>query len=114
MSGTHRRQGRSSASTRANTVNNNNNNNIPNTRSMGNAKLRDFIQRMDTPDSFRQALEDHLGIPSIRTRFYPPQPHLIAERVGNVAQRRRDMVPIGIRYDLALSLYIYLTSEKRS
>ena len=96
MPGTRRRQDRLNASMRANTVNNDNN--IPNTSTMGNEKLRAFIHRMDIPDSFRQALEDDLGIPSIRTRLHPPQPFVISQRVGNVAQRRRDMVPIGIRY----------------
>ena len=117
MPGT-RRQGRPNASMHANTVNNDNN--IPNTRTMGNEKLRAFIHRMDIPDSFRQALEDDLGIPSIRTRLHPPQPFVISQRVGNVAQRRRDMVPIGIRYanpspspSLSLSLSLFNIREKK-
>ena len=93
-----RRQTRPSAATRVS--------NIPNTRTMGNVRLRAFIYAMDTPDSFREALEEHLGIPSVRTRLQPPRLDVIAQRVGNVAQRRRDMVPIGIRYAYLYILYL--------
>lgn len=88
MSG-NRRQNRPSARRPANS--------IPNTRTMGNEKLRAFIHDMDTPEDFRVALANHLGIPSVRNRLLPPRLDIIAQRVGNVAQHRKDMVPIGTR-----------------
>ena len=77
---------------------------------MGNEKLRAFIRDMDTPKDFRVALADHLGIPSVRYRLLPPRPDIIAQRVGNVAQHRKDMVPIGTRYAI-LFLFPFFTSE---
>lgn len=91
-----RRQSRPSARTPVN--------NIPNTRTMGNEKLRAFIHDMDTPDDFRAALAEHLGIPSVRSRLQPPRLDVIGQRVGNIAQRRKDMVPIGTRYATPTSL----------
>ena len=85
-----RRQSRPSARRPANS--------IPNTRTMGNERLRGFIHDMDTPKDFRVALADHLGIPFVRSRLLPPRLDIIAQRVGNIAQHRRDMVPIGTRY----------------
>ena len=73
-------------------------NSIPNTRTMGNEKLRAFIHDMDTPENFRVALQAHLGIPSIRNRLLPPRLDIIGQRVRNIAQHRKDMVPIGTRY----------------
>jgi hypothetical protein len=95
-----RRQGRPSTSTPVN--------NIPNTRTMGNVKLRAFIDTMDTPDSLREALGEHLGIPSVRNRLQLPRLDVIAQRVGNIAQRRKDMVPIGIRYANRYLLFYFI------
>ena len=47
---------------------------------------------MDTPKEFRVAFADRLGNPSVCKRL------IIAQRVGNIAQHRKDMVPIGTKY----------------
>lgn len=99
MSG-NRRQSRPSATTPVDS--------IPNTRTMGNERLRVFIRNMETPNSFREAFGEHLGIPSVRTRLHPPQPGVLLQRVGNVAQRRRDMVPVGTRYATPTFFYLRL------
>ena len=67
-----------------------------------------FIHGMDTPDDFRAALAEHLGIPSVRSRLRPPRLDIIGERVGNIAQRRRDMVPIGTRYATSTTFSSFL------
>lgn len=64
---------------------------------MGRERLRTFIRDMETSESFREALESHLGVPSVRNRMQPTQPEVIVRKVGNVTQRRKDLVALGTR-----------------
>ena len=85
-------------------------NNIPNPRTLGSVRLRAFIRDMETPKSFREALGLHLGIAPTRTRLQPIQPEVITRKVGNVAQRRKDLV----RYGKESATATFLSSKLRS
>lgn len=71
--------------------------NIPITTTMSAPRLRAFLAALETRQSFRDALASHLGIPSTRARTQPAQLEVIAEKVGNVTQRRKDLVTLGRR-----------------
>lgn len=64
---------------------------------MGRSRLRAFIRDMETCESFREALESHLGLPSSRIRMHQPQLEVIAHQMGNVTQRRKDLVGFGTK-----------------
>jgi hypothetical protein len=96
-----RRRNRRSAPKRAD--------NIVNTRTMGNERLCVFIDEMEIPNNYREALVEHLGIPSERSRVHPPRLDVITQRVGNVKQHRTDMVSVGTRY--AASALFFFTSR---
>lgn len=84
--------------------------NIPNTTTMSRARLRAFIGGMEATESFREALASHLGIPSTRARTLPTQLEVIAQKVGNVTQRRKELVNLGRR--CATTCFLFLRADE--